>query len=72
MPGVIGSTQDSTSVILAETAAGLTGTLSRTNYAVVLLILVVIGATNFLIRVGVGLVATKAQAIAYALEENPK
>ena len=31
--------------------------LSRTDYAVVLLILVVIGATNFLIGVGVGLVA---------------
>jgi SulP family sulfate permease len=32
--------------------------LSRVDYAVVLLILVVIGATNFLIGVGVGLVAT--------------
>jgi SulP family sulfate permease len=32
--------------------------LSRTDYAVVILILVVIGATNFLIGVGVGLVAT--------------
>jgi sulfate permease, SulP family len=32
--------------------------LSRTDYAVVLLILVVIAATNFLIDVGVGLVAT--------------
>ncbi len=32
--------------------------LSRTDYAVVLLILVVIGATDFLIGVGVGLVAT--------------
>jgi sulfate permease, SulP family len=32
--------------------------LSRTDYAVVILILAVIGATNFLIGVGVGLVAT--------------
>ncbi|MFZ5819801.1 MAG: SulP family inorganic anion transporter [Chloroflexota bacterium] len=31
--------------------------LSRTDYAVVLLILIVIGATNFLVGVGVGLVA---------------
>jgi SulP family sulfate permease len=32
--------------------------LPRTDYAVILLILVVIGATNFLVGVGVGLVAT--------------
>lgn len=34
--------------------------LSRTDYAVVLLILIVIGATNFLLGVGVGLVAMVA------------